>query len=127
VLDLIAMDGTTYHWANAEVDITPVLPPTLPGTRPAWLAGQAFQPANYDTHYYPWLLSAEGFHHYRSQESDTATIEIQDVSGNTLQRDMAGLIVGTSFEGALLLSRVESAGAACEVSAEWAPYGLEYH
>jgi len=106
LLDVIALDGTTYHWGNKEIDTAPVLPPTLPGTPPAWLAGQAFRPADYDTHYYPWLLSATGFHHTRSMQSDTATITIQDVSGNTLQRDMAGLIVGTSFEGALFCFRI---------------------
>jgi hypothetical protein len=105
LLDVLTLDGTSYHWANKIIDTLPVLPPTLPGTPPAWLADQAFQPANYDTHYYPWLLSAVGFHHSRSQQSDTATIQIQDVSGNTLQRDTAGIIVRTSFEGALYCFR----------------------
>ena len=107
LLDVIALDGTTYHWGNKQIDTAPVLPSTLPGTQPAWLAGQAYQPADYDTHYYPWLLSATGFHHTRAMQSDTATIMIQDMSGNTLQRDMAGLIVGTAFEG---LSSVSASG-----------------
>src|ERR1700684_4478711 len=96
LLDVLALDGTSYHWGNAQIDTAAV----QTGTHPAWLAGQAYQPADYDTHYYPWLLAATQFHHTRSQESYQANIVIQDVSGNTLQRDSAGLIVGTSFEGA---------------------------
>ncbi len=101
LMDVLALDGTSYHWANKEIDTAPV----YTGTHPAWLAGQAYQPADYDTHYYPWLLSAVQFHHTRSQQSYQATITIQDVSGNTLQRDSAGLIVGTSFEGAYFCFR----------------------
>jgi hypothetical protein len=102
LLDVLALDGTSYHWGNKQIDTTAM----VTGTHPAWLAGQAYQPADYDTHYYPWLLSAAGFHHTRAMQSDTATIEIQDVSGNTLQRDMAGLIVGTTFEGAYFCFRI---------------------
>jgi hypothetical protein len=101
LLDVLALDGTSYHWGNKQIDT----PAVYTGAHPAWLAAQAFQPANYDTHYYPWLLSATEFHHTRSQQSYQANITIQDVSGNTLQRDAAGLIVGTSFEGALFCFR----------------------
>jgi hypothetical protein len=104
LLDVVCLDGTTYHWANKQLSN---VAPILTGTTPAWYAGQAFQPAEgYGMHYYPWLLSATGFHHTRAMQSDTATIEVQDVSGNTLQRDMAGLIVGTTFEGALFCFRI---------------------
>ena len=98
LLDIVCLDGTAYHWANAQLD---GLTPMLTGNAPAWLATQAFQPASYANHYYPWLLAATGFHHTRAMQSDTATIQIQGVSGNTLQRDVAGMIVGTAFEGAL--------------------------
>jgi hypothetical protein len=96
LLDVLALDGTSYHWGNTQIDTAPV----KTGTVPAWLATQAYQPANYHTHYYPWLLSATEFHHTRSQQSYQANLIVQDVSGNTLQRDTAGLIVGTAFEGA---------------------------
>jgi hypothetical protein len=59
LLDVVALDGTSYHWGNKEIDVAPVYPTTLPGTPPAaWLAGLANPPADYDTHYFPWLLSA---------------------------------------------------------------------
>ena len=101
LMDVVALDGTSYHWGNKEIDV----PPVYTGTQPAWAAGLANPPANYDTHYFPWLLSATGFHHTRSMQSDTATIMVQNVSGNTIQRDLAGLIVATAFEGALFCFR----------------------
>ncbi len=105
LLDVVRIDGTSFHWGNKEIDVAPVYPLTLPGTPPGWWGGLVNPPADYDTHYFPWLLSATGFHHTRSMQSDTASIMIQDVSGNTLQRDMAGLIIASSFEGALFCFR----------------------
>jgi len=101
LLDVVATDGTSYHWANKEVDV----PPVYTGTQPAWAASLAHPPANYDTHYFPWLLSASGFHDTRAAQSDQATLQIQNISGNTLQRDLAGLLTARTFEGALAAFR----------------------
>jgi phage-related protein len=101
LLDVVATDGTSYHWGNVEIDVTAI----YTGTQPSWFAGLANPPANYDTHYFPWLLSASGFHHTRSMQSDTANIQVQNVSGNTLQRDLAGMLTARTFEGALFAFR----------------------
>ena len=106
LLDVVAMDGTSYHWANKELDETPVYPATLPGTPPAaWLAGLAHPPENYDTHYFPWLLSASGFQQSRAMQAVNATIVVQNISGDTLKRDVAGLLTARTFEGALYCFR----------------------
>jgi hypothetical protein len=102
LLDVVTTDGTGYHWANKEIDVTPVLLGAAPA---AWLAGLANPPANYNTHYFPWLLSAAGFQQSRAQTSTTATIVVQNVSGNTLQRDLAGMLTARTFEGALIAFR----------------------
>ncbi len=101
LLDVVATDGTSYHWASKELDVTPV----YTGTRPAWALGLANPPANYDTHYFPWLLSASGFQQSRSMQSSQATISVQNISGNTLQRDLAGLLTARTFEGAIFAFR----------------------
>lgn len=101
LLDVVATDGTSYHWGNVEIDVTPV----FTGTHPSWLAGLANPPANYDTHYFPWLLSASGFRVSRAMQITAATIQVQNVSGNTIQRDLAGLLMGRTFEGALYAFR----------------------
>jgi hypothetical protein len=106
LLDVMALDGTSYHWGNKEIDVAPVYPETLPGTPPAaWLAGLANPPADYDTHYFPWLLSVTGFNQTSAQQAVTASIEVQNISGNTLQRDLMGLLSARTFEGALFAFR----------------------
>ena len=106
LLDVVATDGTSYHWGSRQIDVSPVYPTTLPGTPPAaWLAGLANPPANYDTHYFPWLLSASGFNQTRAMQAVTASIVVQNISGNTLQRDLAGLLTARTFEGALFCFR----------------------
>jgi len=106
LLDVVAMDGTSYHWGNKAINVTPVYPTTLPGTPPAaWLAGLANPPADYDTYYFPWLLSATGFNQTRAMQAVTASIAVQNISGNTLQRDLMGLLSARTFEGALYAFR----------------------
>lgn len=105
LLDVVRLDGCSFHWGSVEIDVTPRLPETLPGTAPAWAATLANPPADYDTHYFPWLLSATGFHHTRSMQSDTANIVVQNVSGNTLQRDLPQNLSAASFEGAIFAFR----------------------
>ena len=114
LLDVVATDGTSYHWASAEIDLAPVYPLTLPGTPPAsWLAGLANPPADYDTHYFPWLLSASGFKQTRAMQAVTASIMVQNVSGDTLRRDVPGLMMARTFEGALFAFREWNLAAQC--------------
>jgi hypothetical protein len=106
LLDVVALDGTSYHWGSKEIDLTPVYPKTLPGTPPAaWLAALANPPANYDTHYFPWLLGAAGFNQSRAQQAVTASIMVQNISGDTLKRDLMGMLTAQTFEGALYAFR----------------------
>jgi hypothetical protein len=106
LLDVVATDGTSYHWGNTAINVTPVYPETLPGTAPAaWLAGLANPPADYDTYYFPWLMSVSGFNQTRAMQAVTASIAVQNISGNTLQRDLMGLLSARTFEGALFAFR----------------------
>lgn len=106
LLDVVAIDGTSYHWASKEIDVAPVYPETLPGTPPAaWLAGLANPPANYDTHYFPWLLSVSGFNQNRAQQAVTASVMVQNISGDSLKRDLMGMLTARTFEGAIYCFR----------------------
>jgi hypothetical protein len=102
LLDVITIDGNSYHWANAPINATPV----YTGNVPPWAALQANPPVDWDTYYYPWLLTVDNFHLYRSMQSDTAEFLVQNISGNSLQRDIAGFLRASSFEGALFAFRV---------------------
>ncbi len=78
----------------------------MPGTPPAaWLAGLANPPANYDTHYFPWLLSVSGFNQNRAQQAVTASVMVQNISGDSLKRDLMGMLTARTFEGAIYCFR----------------------
>ncbi len=102
LLDVVRTNGDAFHWANAAI----TAPNVYDGNVPAWAALQANAPANWHTFYYPWLLLADGFHFYRSMQADTAEFLVQNISGNSLQRDTSQLLRAASFEGALFACRV---------------------
>jgi phage-related protein len=102
LLDVVTIDGNSYHWANAQV----TAPPVYTGNVPPWQATLKSPPANWNTYYFPWLLNVSGMHFYRSTQADVANFLIQNVSGNSLQRDLAGLLAASSFEGAIFAFRI---------------------
>ncbi len=106
LLDVLAIDGTSYHWASQPIASAAAAqcPPILTGNPPAWNAAH-LHIANWDDVYLPWLINAGPFHLSRSQQSDIGNFVIQNVSGDSLQRDMSTLITSASFEGALFAYR----------------------
>ena len=102
LLDVVRTNGDSFHWANAQVSA----PSVYQGNTPAWAATLKTPPASWDTYYFPWLLNVTGIHLYRSQQADSANFLIQNISGNSIQRDVAGLLRAASFEGALFAFRI---------------------
>jgi hypothetical protein len=102
LLDVVRTNGDSFHWANAKL----TAPSIYGGNVPAWAATLVSPPASWDTFYFPWLLNASGIHLYRSQQADVANFLVQNISGNSLQRDVAGQLLAASFEGALFAFRV---------------------
>jgi len=102
LLDVVRTNGDSFHWADAPFTTTPV----HTGNTPAWAAGLLNPPPIWDNYYFPWLMNADGFHLYRTMQADSATLVVQNVTGNSLQRDVAGLLRGATFEGALFAFRI---------------------
>ncbi len=102
LLDVVRTNGDSFHWANAQL----TAPSVYQGNTPAWAATLVSPPASWDTYYFPWLLNVSGIHLYRSQQADVANFLVQNISGNSLQRDVATLLRGASFEGALFAFRI---------------------
>lgn len=102
LLDVVRTNGDSFHWANAPLIATPV----YTGNTPAWASTLVNPPAVWDNYYFPWLLNADGIHFYRSMQADQATFIVQNLSGNTLSRDVASLLRAASFEGALFAFRI---------------------
>ena len=55
--------------------------------------------------YQPWLLSVPQFSFHRSLVTDSGSFVIQNVSGDSLSRDMEKLLRASTFEGALFVYR----------------------
>jgi hypothetical protein len=56
----------------------------------------------------PWLIGAPVYHEYRSTQTDTAQCEVQNLSGDTIYRDVAKFFSANELTGALFLSRIWS-------------------
>lgn len=101
LLDILALDGTDYHWASASVNVPSVLP------------GTGF------VQYSPWLLQGGPFHLSRSMQADIGNFLIQNISGNTIERDLSKIVTSTAFEGAIFVYR--------ELNLESAAVQFEFH
>ena len=79
--------GNNYFWSESRN----LYPSVLLGT---------------NTQYLDWITGAPKFHIYRSTQTDTASISVQNISGNTVERDVSAAFSKYEFIGALLIARV---------------------
>jgi hypothetical protein len=97
LLDLQLLDGTLYYWSDLAGSYTKKL----------GVAGAAV--------YSPWLLSAGPLRLSRSLATDAGDIRVQNISGDTLKRDLANAISSREFEGAFAVLRLWSLGLSAAV------------
>ncbi len=105
LLDVLSADGYSYHWSSFPVASAAAIgcSPIFTGTTPSW--NDYLMVSDWDDTYLPWLLTAGPFKLSRSMQADVGNFVIQNVSGTSLQRDMAMLITGDAFESALFAFR----------------------
>lgn len=96
LLDIQTMDGDIYYVADRAVSFIPAAI-TPDGGR---LLVQ----------YQPWIVTAPNFKFYRSTQTDTGTIQLQNVSGDTVNRDFSRLARHIALEGAIFVFRWWQAG-----------------
>jgi hypothetical protein len=87
VLDVQDTNGNLYFWADRKVTA-----PSVMGN------GTAQQ-------YEVWLVSAGPFTYNRSLVTDMGSFKLQNVSGNTLARDVETMLRATTLEGATFAYR----------------------
>ncbi|MDR3723260.1 MAG: hypothetical protein P4K83_02070 [Terracidiphilus sp.] len=92
LLDVQDMNGNLYYWSDRKVQFPAILAEGSPN-------------------YLPWLLAAGPFTFNRSTAMDTGTFTIQNVSGNTLARDVETMLSSTTLEGATFVYRLWQADA----------------
>lgn len=109
LLDVMDTNGNFYYWANRKTSV-------LAAIDASSAVGGA--PTTTVT-YLPWVLSVPEWKFYRSLQTDMGQIQLQYLSGDTLQRDFDRIVRSTALEGALFVYRLWDA------AAEW-PY-IEVH
>jgi hypothetical protein len=87
LLDLLLRNGTYKYWSD------------FAGSYPMKLG------AGGDVAYSPWIKSAGPFRFSRSLRADAGDIVVQNLSGNTLEREVALAIKASEFIGALAVFR----------------------
>jgi hypothetical protein len=96
LLDIQTMDGDIYYIADRAISFVPAV--ITPDGNP--LLAQ----------YLPWLMTAPTFRFYRSTQTDTGTIQLQNISGDTVTRDFSRLARHSALEGAIFVFRWWQAG-----------------
>jgi hypothetical protein len=87
LVDVQVADGAVFHWS----DFAGVYPVRL-GAGP-------------NAAYSAWVKSAGDFQSSRASKSDSGNFVVQNLSGNSIDRDVAALLKGHEFEGALACVR----------------------
>jgi hypothetical protein len=88
LLDVEDCNGNFYYWASRKMNAPCVL----------GLAGATVP-------YLPWILSVPEWKFYRSMQTDMGVIEMQNISGDTLQRDFEKIMRASALEGAMFVYR----------------------
>jgi hypothetical protein len=92
LLEVQDTNGNNYFWADRKI----IAPSELTGANETFL---------------PWLLSAPSFTFNRSAVADVGSFKLQNVSGNTLARDVEVMLRGSTLEGAQFIYRCWQAAA----------------
>jgi len=86
LLDVEDANGNLYFWASRRISA----PSVISGTVQTYL---------------PWILSVPQWTFNRSIQTDMGIIQMQNLSGDTLQRDFEKIMQRTTLEGAIFVYR----------------------
>jgi phage-related protein len=87
LVDIQTIDGTQYFWSDYE------------GTYPAKIVGG-------NQFYNGWIKSGCNFTRSRDMSSNAGDLLLQNLSGNTIDRDVASALKNHEFEGAYAVTRL---------------------
>lgn len=91
VLDIEDAQGNTYFWADRPLNNIPAVI------------------TDGDESYLPWIVSVGTLHLYRSLQTDTLTLALQNLSGDVLQSDFEKIVRAETLDGALYVFRYYAA------------------
>lgn len=97
MLDVEDPNGNCYYWASRSI------------TAPSAIVAEGGSASNA---YLPWILAAPQFTFNRSMKTDIGSVQMQNLSGDTLQSDFEKIVRKSALEGSLCVYREWNAGAA---------------
>jgi hypothetical protein len=102
LLDVEDVNGNQYYWADRAINnISPrIPPPAVGGVVPSVIS------------YLPWIDSVGQIQIHRSLQTDTCSFVIQNLSGDSMQRDFEKIATKTALEGAFFVYRMYQLDAA---------------
>jgi phage-related protein len=86
LVDVQTMSGKKYYWSEHVA------------TWPSMLGGSQ--------QYLDWIVGAAQFKLYGTTQTDTASLQVQNLSGNTMERDVALAVAQNEFIGAFVYARL---------------------
>ena len=90
LMDVLTQAGNYYYWAEVPGNF-----PCLFGAEPGVAVA-----------YKPWIVATQQFHFTRTLQTDTGEIQLQNLSGNTLRREVATVFANDEFTGAQFAYRL---------------------
>ncbi|MEZ2347431.1 hypothetical protein [Terriglobus sp. RCC_193] len=96
LLDVQLPSGEVLYWANRRI------------TAPSVIVADGGTAEN---EYLPWLVGVPEFSLVGNMDADTAQFEVQNVTGNSMQRDFERIMQRNVINGALFVYRLWQAGA----------------
>jgi len=102
MLDVVTITGQHLCWSDSDITAPSGLPVFVVegsgiGSRTIWT-----YPA---TPYLPWLLSAGPFKSYSNTTTSTGQVTVQNLSGDTVRRDISLLFSQSAMMGAMVFFR----------------------
>ncbi len=127
LIDIQTIQGALFGWSDAQVQAPSVLlaailsatPTVTPSFNPRALMGEAAltpaitpsglpSPPSNMAYYQPWLVTPPVFTQYKSTQTSTATFAIQNITGDTIRRDIEQIFSSHELVGALIYIRIWS-------------------
>jgi hypothetical protein len=102
LLEVATIAGARYYWSDADIIAPTALAQQITiGSGPT----RSTELTYYAEAFQPWLLSAGPFKTYRNTTTSTGQVEIQNISGDTVRRDVSRIFSQQAMVGALVYYR----------------------
>jgi hypothetical protein len=120
LLEVLTISGNLYAWSDASLFAPSILaanysggsgPPAGIHPEAAPMSGESigrWSPLGSTAmmQFVPWIIKPAVITQYKSTQTDTATISVQNLTGDTIRRDASQIMASQELDGALIYLRI---------------------